>query len=223
MKYLLYLKYFFYISFNWNIRLAWFTISNEIRGEKKYGISTTRIVDLKKLSVTGNNRRNAEMYQGANYYLLETMFEKLNELKAGNKFIDVGCGKGRALVVAAHYGFKRLTGIDFARELCELAKENTKQLYDKFPGIQINIDCADAADYEFEKDTDVFFFFNPFNEVVMKKVVKNIMAAIPSQRKIYVVYLNPMHKELFMEAGFKRIYAVKKLRLIEGVILGKNI
>ena len=222
MKILLYLRYFIYISFNWNIRLAWFTISHEIRGEKKYRINTIRIEDLKKISIAGDNVKNAEMYQGANYYLLETMFQKLKELHAGDKFVDVGCGKGRVLVVAAHYSFSKLTGIDFAQSICDEAKKNTDPLFNLFPDINVNIICADAMYYQYEKDIDVFFLFNPFNEVVMKEVVKNIVVSITSPRKIYVVYLNPVQKKIFLEAGFKEIYAVKKLRLIEGVILEKN-
>lgn len=219
MKYLLYLRYFFYISVNWNFRLAWFTVSHEIRGEKKYGINTTRINDLKKLSVTGGNLKNAEMYQGANYYLLENLFDNLRTLKAGNNFIDVGCGKGRALVVAAHFGFSDLTGIDFAEQLCEEARKNTGHLKQLFPNTRVKIICMDAVNYEFEKDTDVFFFFNPFNEIVMKAVLKNIIRSVQADRKIYVVYINPVHKELFLNEGFSEIFSVKKLRLIEGVIL----
>src|SRR5687767_12354983 len=137
MKYLLYLKYFIYISLNWNPRLAWFTISQEIRGEKKYDINTTRMNDLKKLTITGSNLKHAEMYQGANYFLLEKILEKLKEMHQGNSFTDMGCGKGRALVVAAHYGFIKLTGIDFAEELCAEARRNTTALYEKFPGIEV--------------------------------------------------------------------------------------
>jgi len=71
MKYFYYFRLFFYISFNWNIRLAWFTVYHEMRGEKKYNLDTSRIEDVKKLSVKGNNLEHAELYQGANYYLLE--------------------------------------------------------------------------------------------------------------------------------------------------------
>ena len=119
-----YLRYFFFIAWNWGIRLAIFTIYHEVRGEKKYGIDTSRIQDVKRITVKGENLVNAEMYQGASYYLLEKVFEWLQSNKVNRSLIDFGCGKGRALVVAAEYGFKQITGIDFAKTLCEEAEKN---------------------------------------------------------------------------------------------------
>src|SRR5215213_6471720 len=100
MKYLYYLKLFSFIAFNWNIRLAWFTVYHEIRGENKYNLDTSKIADVKKLSIKGNNIEHAELYQGANYYLLEKVFDHLQTIEANQNILDLGCGKGRVLAVA---------------------------------------------------------------------------------------------------------------------------
>ena len=222
MKFIQYINYFFFIGFNWNFKLAFFTIYHEIRGEKKYGIQTSKLDDLKKLSVKGNNISDAETYQGSNYFLLEKVFNYLQSINANQNIIDYGCGKGRVLVVAAWYGFDKITGVEFANELCSEARKNIAQAEQRFPEKIFNIIHTDAVDYAIEDDTNVFFFFNPFNETVMLTVAKNILSSIKKNpREVYVVYINPVHKEIFLSAGFEEIYHYQKMKYIQASILMK--
>jgi len=231
MKFLQYLNYFFYIAINWNLRLAFFTIYHEIKGERKYGIQTIKIKYLKNLSIKGDNINHAENYQGANYFLIEKVFSWLQNinknLPAGqahnNNIIDYGCGKGRVLIVAAFYGFNKITGIDFAKELCEEAQKNITPLRQYFPEKIFTVIHADAVDYQIEDDMNVFFFFNPFDEVVMLAVIKNILLSLKRiPREIYAVYLNPLHEEIFKSAGFEQVYYFEKLRYVRASILKKS-
>jgi len=215
-----YIRYFFYIALNWNIRLAWFTIYHEIKGEKKYHINTSKIEDVKKLSLKGGNVDHAELYQGANYYLLENVFEYLQTIEAPKNILDYGCGKGRVLAVAAYYGFGKITGVEFAKELCDVARKNIIPVQQKFTDKIFNVIHENAVDHKIEKDTNVFFFFNPFDEVVMLAVAKNILQSLKEDpREVYVVYLNPVHKEFFLSAGFEQIYYLQELKYIEASIL----
>jgi SAM-dependent methyltransferase len=219
MKYFYYIRLFFFIAFNWNIRLAWFTVYHEIRGEKKYNINTSKIEEIKELSVRGDNVEHAEIYQGANYYLLEKVFDYLQTIEANQNILDFGCGKGRVLAVAAYYGFEKITGVEFAEELCNEARKNIISVQHKFPEKIFNVINANAFDFKIEKDTNVFFFFNPFDEIVMLAVAKNILHSLKENpREVYVVYLNPVHKEIFLSAGFEQIYHLEKLKYIEAGI-----
>ena len=219
-----YFRLFFFIAFNWNIKLAWFTIYHEISGEKKYNINTAKIEDVKKLSIKGDNQKHAELYQGANYFLLENVFDHLQTSEVNQNLLDFGCGKGRVLAVAAYYGFRKITGIDFAKELCEEARKNIAPVQQRFPEKIFDVIYANAVNYKIENDTNVFFFFNPFDEVVMLTVVKNILASLKENpREVFVVYLNPIHKEIFMSAGFEQIYHLEKLKYIEASILMKSL
>ena len=220
MKYFYYIRLFFFIAFNWNIRLAWFTVYHEIRGEKKYNINTSKIEDIKKLSIKGDNAEHAEIYQGANYFLLEKIFDYLQTIETNQNILDFGCGKGRVLAVAAYYGFEKITGVEFVKKLCDEARKNIIPVQQKFPKKIFNVIHANAVGHTIEKDTNVFFFFNPFDEVVMLDVAKNILQSLKENpREVYVVYLNPVHKEIFMSAGFEQIYHLKKLKYIEASIL----
>lgn len=223
MHFLYYLKYFYFISRNWNIQLAAFTVYHEIRGERKYHINTIEIDEFRYEKIESDNLSHASIYQGTNYFLIEKAFEYLKSEKANNHLVDFGSGKGRILVVAAYYGFKCITGIDFSASLCREAEYNIEKIKPFFPDTDFKIICDDATNYLIENDTDVFFFFNPFDEVVMLQVVKNILSSLKrNPRKVYIVYINPLHKEIFLSAGFEEEYYFRKMKYLEFSILSKQ-
>ncbi len=222
MKSLYYLKYFYFIARNWNVRLAAFTVYHEIKGEKKYQLHTVKVDRLQDQKIKSGNLKHASIYQATNYFLIEHAFDFLKNERANLHLVDYGSGKGRIMVVAAYYGFKKITGIDFSQSLCNEAEINIEKIKPRFPSVDFEIICGDAVNYLIKNDDTVFFFFNPFDEVVMLQVVKNILASLKkNERKIYVVYVNPLHQEMFLSAGFEEEYYFKKMEYLEFVILSK--
>lgn len=208
---------------NWNFPLAFFSIYHEIRGERKYNLDTIELDRLKKITVKGDNLDHGSIYQACNYFILKKGFNYLASINENKNFTDFGCGKGRAMIVASHYGFRIITGIDFAKALCLMAEKNIQNTKALFPSAKFNIICDDVVNYKIQKDQTVFFFFNPFDEVIMLKVVKNILSSIKEKdRKIYIMYANPVHKEIFLSAGFEEEYYFKKLQYLELSILSKE-
>ncbi len=86
-------------------------------------------------------------------------------------------------MVAAHYGFTDITGIDFAKALCALAEKNVQNTIPRFPLAKFNIICDDVVNYKIQKNQTVFFFFNPFDDVIMLKVVKNILSLLKKKKE----------------------------------------
>ena len=223
LKYLYYIRYFSFIAWNWNLQLAFFTIYHELIGEKKYDLDTARLHNLRGLTLKGENIKYAQIYQGASYFLLEDIFRKLASLHRGRHFVDMGCGKGRALVVAAHHGFTKVTGVDFAAELCQQAETNCRRTAHKLPGFQYRIVHADAVNHHFEPDADVIYFFNPFDQRVIQKVSENLLHSLRAHpRTVYVLYINPQFKPIFLNAGFSEVYHIKKIEYVEASILKKS-
>lgn len=222
MKILRYIQYFFYIGANWNWYIAFIVIRHEIKGEKKYGINTTGADELQKLKRKGIDISHATMYMPVSYQLLE---ETLLQIPGNAKkhFLDIGCGKGRAMCVAAHYGFTKISGIDFSKEFCEAAKHNLEQTQQQLSEIRFSVTEGDAAVTTIPGDVDCIFLFNPFDETVMKKVVQHINASISrNPRAINVIYANPLYKKLFTENGFTETYYRKNLKYFEISILHKK-
>lgn len=219
MKYFRYIKYFYFLFINWDARIAWYMIKQEIKGEKKYGINTTGADELHKLEKQGIDISHATIYMPVSYTLLEEIFGQL-QTTTRNHFLDMGSGKGRALCVAAHNGFKQVTGLDFSKALCNAATENLVKTKEQVSAFNFKIINNDAFYFEIPGDTDCIFFFNPFDEIIMSAVVNNICTSLQNNpRNISIIYVNPLHKELFLKAGFTETWHSKKMKYIEAVIL----
>ena len=217
-----YIRYFFYIALNWNLRIACYLIWHEIKGEKKYGISTTGADELASLEKQGIDIEHATIYMPAPYDLLEWAFQKI-PIHTCKHFIDIGCGKGRALCVAAHFGVPKLTGIDFSKAFCNEAAENLTRTREKFPAIQFSILHHDAFYFAIPPEADYLFLFNPFDDVIMSGVLENLTISLQQNpRPFTVIYFNPLQKQLFIEAGFRQLYYHKKMKYLEAIILQKE-
>ena len=219
MKFFRYLYYFFYIAFNWNVRLAFFVLYYEIRGEKKYKINTTGFDELKKLQKKGIDISHATMYMPVSYYLLNKAFRHIAETPKNN-FVDIGCGKGRALCVAAREGFNKVTGVELSPDLCNETKENLERTKSISNHLQYELHNMDAAIFDIPSDANCIFFFNPFDEVIMSEVVNNIKKSLKkAPRNITVIYANPLHKDLLIDTGFQEKYHTRELDYLEMSIL----
>ncbi|MEO7768965.1 MAG: class I SAM-dependent methyltransferase [Ferruginibacter sp.] len=222
MKIFPYIQYFFYLGYHWGWQIAFHILAHEIKGENKYGIHTTGSDELKKTKATGVDISHATVYMPASYLLLEEVFANLPEDVRGH-FLDIGSGKGRALCVAAHNGFNKVTGIDFSKQLCVAAEENLQHTKKVLPLLQYSLINKDAAIVKIPIDADCIFFFNPFDGFIMSAVAKNILESFKKNpRNIYIIYLNPLYKKEFFIIGFNEIYNTCKMKYMEAVILQKT-
>jgi SAM-dependent methyltransferase len=121
-------------------------------------------------------------------------------------FVDFGSGKGRALLLASEFPFKRILGLEFSPELHRTAEENIRRYNSatqKCRDIQsLNVDFAD---YALPPEASVLFFFHPCRIRVLSEVVAGIGLSLLSQpRPLYVAYVAPTleQQQLFASAGF---------------------
>ena len=219
MNHFAFIQYFFYLGINWNWWIALHLLVHEIKGEKKYGLHTTGADELEKARAAGVDTSHATLYMPASYPLLEAVF---NELPASSRhhFLDIGCGKGRAMCVAAHHGYHQVTGIDFSTEFCLKAEENLLRTRQQFPSLTFEVLVQEASRYRVPEDVNCIFFFNPFDRHIMHLVTNNILDSYrASPRVIHVIYLNPLYKTEFTDIGFKEVFYTKRLKYMEAVIL----
>jgi SAM-dependent methyltransferase len=132
-------------------------------------------------------------YQGANYLYLEQIARLLTR-NAPHRlvFYDVGCGKGRPLCVMARHAFRKVVGVELRESLCEIARENARQLRGRVAPIEVV--CADAANVDYS-DGHVFFFFNPFGAPTLQAVLDCIERSLRfAPRQITIIYYNAVHE-----------------------------
>ena len=160
------------------------------------GTDTGGIVPLWKLELDSPNAAFGVKYQPSDEQEVRDAVGFLSEEPGNLVFVDLGCGKGRALLVAAKLGFKQVIGVEFARELAEIARENVA----KMNVANVSVVQSDAADFQFPESDMVVYLYNPFLSQVMEKVVANLKQS--RAKKVFVIYKVPNCRDLFDDSGF---------------------
>jgi SAM-dependent methyltransferase len=159
--------------------------------DQRTGLDTAGIVKIYKLDSVNGNYIHGQGYQPIHP---SAFVEALQEIPADFSrytFVDLGCGKGRALFLASEFGFKRIIGIDISPILVRSALENLAKWKRKS---NIEIGCADASEWEWPQENLVVFLYNPFDSVILIKVLEKLRrsrAGIP--RDLWVIYCSPTH------------------------------
>ena len=170
-------------------------------------IDTYNWVSKKDLIVEDSVAEHASLYQATRVLSLRKLF-KILKLDKNTVLMDIGSGKGRVLFVASEFNFKEVRGIEFSSNLCKIAIKNVENYKSKIvTETKFDIINIDASKYEFEDDESVFFLFNPFDEYILNKVLKNIEISLKrKERKILMIYAYPV-KRSFVE----KTISIKKI------------
>ena len=162
-------------------------IAEEVR-ERRLGINTQGDVPGRELS----SDPACHCYQVVNYSSLDSVFGYLSIDPIHDVFLDYGCGKGRAVVVAATHSFRRVIGIDFAPSLADIARTNLRRAERHLRCRDVEIVTENAMNYIVPEDVNVLFLFNPFSEHVMDAVLERIRDSLATaRREISIFYLQP--------------------------------
>jgi SAM-dependent methyltransferase len=106
-------------------------------------------------------------------------------------FLDYGCGKGRAIILAAAYPFRRIVGVELSPTLAQMARENVARVSGKLACKDIEIVTTDATLYTNLDDVTVIFMYNPFRGAVLSRVIANIRESLLNhQRNLTIVCVN---------------------------------
>jgi SAM-dependent methyltransferase len=138
-------------------------------------------------------------YQGSEPQLFHEILQQVAEDLTGFTFIDMGSGKGRALLMASEYPFAKIIGVEIIPELHETAVRNIAKFSGeaRLPGV-ITSWCGDAREFEFPNDPTVVYFFNPFPEDVLRSVLVNLGRSVRMHpRKLWVIYHNLVYPQQF--------------------------
>jgi predicted RNA methylase len=105
-------------------------------------------------------------------------------------FIDLGCGKGRVLLMASDYSFQRIIGVEFIPELHRAAQKNIAGYSsDRQRCRRIEAVCVDARDLQFPPGPLVVYLFNPFSEATFARVLEYLRESDEKMpRPVYIAY-----------------------------------
>ena len=118
-----------------------------------------------------------------------------------NKLVDYGCGKGRASIFLSGLTRCRVVGIDYNEDLVRAAQENLAR--SRIKGITFLHMAAET--YEVT-DEDSFFFFNPFSEAVLKRVIDQILWSwYEDPRHMQLLFYYPNEEDVALLMGTQEL------------------
>jgi SAM-dependent methyltransferase len=189
--------------------------------DRRYGVDTSGLIWSVDLATgSPSDRWNTAYYAIPPSVFSRVMAELPPGLVAGATFLDLGCGKGRALLLASGYPFGRIIGVEIAPQLHATACDNVRRYQahrdaeairdeslraataeGRRPPIEVRL--ADAATLPLPEGPLVLYLYNPFCRPVLARVLANLEQSLRhSPRPAAVVYINHEVRDLLDDAPF---------------------
>jgi len=161
--------------------------------DEKNSVQTSGKTLLAELTIDEFSSDQSMWYEPAPINVVPNVLRNLRESYENFTFVDLGSGRGRAVLQASHFDFKKIVGVEFAKELHRHAVENLRRYQNNKQRCQdVELLCVDVRDYEFPDTDMVVFIFDSFKVDLLRHVVGMLKASFYIRpRKIYLVYLNP--------------------------------
>jgi hypothetical protein len=162
------------------------------------GVDTRGECSLNPFSVVGDHKAQATYYGGVDAKVLREALTSAAICFSEYVFVDLGSGKGKAVLVAASWPFHRVIGVEFVQEFHEVALQNLQRYRrSKIKCGSICVRLLDASRFEFPEEPLVVCLFNPFNAALLKRVLGNLKTTLKRRpRDIVIIYINPQHESI---------------------------
>jgi SAM-dependent methyltransferase len=142
--------------------------------EWHFGVETGNVISTRELGFAGQDYH----YYVATEY--DGLFALLRHLQLGSSdvFLDYGCGKGRAVVVAATFPLARVIGVEVSDVLAAQAEQNLARAARRLRCHQVAIIRAAAENYEIPDTVSIAYFYNPFSGDVLTRTFDRLRASL---------------------------------------------
>lgn len=170
-----------------------------------HNVDTWEPITLDKLHIESENLTHGVRYDPTTRSRFRRIMKAFHLPLDRYTFIDLGCGKGKVLLLASLYPFRRIVGVEFSAELAHAAARNARTFRPRSEQKckEISVVCTDAAHYQLPTGPLLIYRYNPFREQVMKSVLSEIKRALAAgSEEIYLAYLMPKLGQLLKDSGF---------------------
>jgi SAM-dependent methyltransferase len=190
--------------------------------DRRFGVDTAGIIPLSALDVPDENWEFGFAYQPTDPKYFKAIVGQLPIRFEEFTFVDIGAGKGRALLLAAEFPFWKILGVEISKRLQLIAEQNVQ----KYRNYGVNVKCrnvqtlcGDATTFQIPIDPCVLYLFNPFEKEIMGKFLANIHQSLQElPRKLYIVYRTPLLASMMDSTGF-----LMKIRAEHGYAVYTNV
>jgi SAM-dependent methyltransferase len=109
-------------------------------------------------------------------------------------FLDLGCGMGRALIVASEFPFAGIMGVELSSVLARSAARNVRAVAARH-GLRtaMTVRQGDASQVAFPSRHLVVFLYHSFGSALVETVARRVAAHVADGGEAFFIYENPVH------------------------------
>lgn len=118
--------------------------------------------------------------------------------------VDIGCGKGKMLYVFSKLPVTSVAGLEYTEALVNIARRNISILSERNKiKAPVDIIYGDAEIYDCYDKYNVFYLYNPFDEILMEHFVNKVINSILKYPRIVrIIYCNYLYESVLLNQGF---------------------
>jgi SAM-dependent methyltransferase len=179
--------------------------------DSAYKVETTGVVELADLGLSSPDLVD---YRPSGWLDLRRSLPP-GDVSADDVFLDLGAGKGRVVLMACRYPFKRVIGVELSPELSEIARRNLARSRHAMRCRDVEVVTADVVHYRVPDDVSVVYMFNPFRGPVFDAAVARLIDSVDRRpRALRLIYRKPEEHDRLMRTGrFRPVGTVPGHRL----------
>jgi len=176
------------------------------RFDRTYGVRTSGSVSKWQAGVTDEVAlADAVRYVPVPEKVLRSVLAKVTQViePSTAAFVDLGCGKGRGLVMASWLPFQTVHGVELSPQHAELARTNLAGYLAKPRGravvrcADVTVHCANALHFDFPNSNLVIFMYRPFKGDVFTGVLDRLHAFhARTGHRVVIAYACPLEERL---------------------------
>jgi len=180
-----------------------------------YGVDTIQAAPLDAYTIDAESRGHGTSYEGIRILPVRGLIKHAQRiLPAGGTFVDLGCGKAKALLVAARLGIHQVRGIEFARELCGVARKNWSAFQRRSgrQAIAFEVIQSCVTQHNYPADETMYFINNPFDETILARVLDCINASVRRRSRsvlLVICHLSPHYRAVMERCPHFRLREVR--------------
>jgi SAM-dependent methyltransferase len=164
-------------------------------------------------SALGWGPERGNWYEASPWRTLASVLPR-SKVSANDVFIDFGCGKGRVLLQAARYPFRKVIGVELSPEVAEVARRNVARVRRHLVCGEIEVVTADVAEFAIPDDLTVAFCFNPATGQVFKQLLANLSESLARHpRDFQLIYHNPEMESALQQEGWREVRRISLHRI----------
>jgi 16S rRNA G966 N2-methylase RsmD len=186
-------------------------IFSDLWFEILFGVKTMKLSRIANLDIGFDSKLHGFDYYATRSRPFKKILKKVKNTK-NSVFVDIGSGKGKCLILADIYGFKKSVGVEFSKELVDISKKNVKKYLNRKGKNfgEIEIYHEDASTFIIKEDYNIFYLFNPFDEKICNAVLNNILESLKHYpREAWIIYCGPLFRNLFIS---KEVFQVSSYK-----------